>query len=159
MDLKIREAIKNDYIDVGNLAKEVHSLHVKNRPDIYLEVDNPLLKDRFEDLLNSNTTKIFVAEDINNKELIAYSVVQIMQQRNIHLLLPSKFVYIDDFCVKSNSQMSGIGKLLFNHIVDYAKSEGVSSIQLTVSEFNKNAIKFYESLGMSTRNRKMELNL
>ena len=77
----------------------------------------------------------------------------------IFLLVPSKFVYIDDFCVKSNHQNNGIGKLLFNHIVDYAKSEDVSSIQLTVSEFNKNAIKFYESLGMSTRNRKMELNL
>lgn len=159
MNLKIRESIENDYIDISNLVREVHKLHVKNRSDIYLEVDNPLMKDRFEDLLNSNTTKLFVVEDIYNNELIGYSIVQIMYQRNIQLLVPSKFVYIDDFCVKSNHQKTGIGKLLFNHIVDYAKLEGVSSIQLTVSEFNKNAIKFYETLGMSTRNRKMELNL
>jgi diamine N-acetyltransferase len=32
-------------------------------------------------------------------------------------------------------------------------------MQLTVWEFNKNAIKFYESLGMSTMNRRMELKL
>jgi ribosomal protein S18 acetylase RimI-like enzyme len=159
MNLKIRKAIENDYIDISNLARDVHKLHVKNRPDIYLEVDNPLMKDRFEDLLNSNNTKLFVVEDIYNNELIAYSIVQIMNQRNIQLLVPSKFVYIDDFCVKSNHQKTGIGKSLFNHIVEYAKSEGVSSIQLTVSEFNKNAIKFYKTLGMSTRNRKMELNL
>jgi len=159
MNLKIREAIENDYMDISNLVGEVHKLHVKNRPDIYLEVDKPLLKDRFEDLLNSNNTKLFVVEDIYNNELIAYSIIQIMHQRNIQLLVPSKFVYVDDFCVKSNHQKTGIGKLLFNHIVDYAKSEGASSIQLTVSEFNKNAIKFYETLGMSTRNRKMELNL
>lgn len=159
MNLKIREAIENDYIDISNFAREVHKLHVKNRPDIYSEIDNPLLKDRFEDLLNGNNTKLFVVEDTYNNELRAYSIIQIMHQRNIQLLVPSKFVYIDDFCVKSNHQKSGIGKLLFNHIVDYAKSEGVSSIQLTVSEFNKNAIKFYETLGMSTRNRKMELNL
>lgn len=159
MNLRVREATENDYIDISNLVREVHKLHVKNRPDIYLEVDNPLLKDRFEDLLNSNNAKLFVVEDIYNNELIAYSIVQIMHQRNIQLLVPYKFVYIDDFCVKPNHQKTGIGKLLFNHIVDYAKSEGASSIQLTVSEFNKNAIKFYETLGMSTRNRKMELNL
>lgn len=159
MNLKIREAIENDYIDISNLVREVHKLHVKNRPDIYLEVDNPLMRDRFEDLLNNNNTKLFVVEDIYDNELIAYSIVQIMYQRNIQLLVPSKFVYIDDFCVKSNHQKTGIGKLLFNHILDYAKSEGASSIQLTVSEFNKNAIKFYETLGMSIRNRKMELNL
>ncbi len=159
MNLKIREAIDNDYIDISNLVRDVHKLHVKNRPDIYLEVDNPLLKDKFEDLLNSNNTKLFVVEDIYNNELIAYSIIQIMHQRNIQLLVPSKFIYIDDFCVKSNHQKTGLGKFLFNYIVDYAKSENISSIQLTVSEFNKNAIKFYEALGMSTRNRKMELNL
>lgn len=55
---------------------------------IYLEVDNHLLKDRFEDLLNSNNAKLFVVEDIYNNELIAYSIVQIMHQRNIQLLVP-----------------------------------------------------------------------
>lgn len=159
MNLKIREAIENDYIDISNLVREVHKLHVKNRPDIYLDVDNPMMKDRFEDLLNSNNTKLFVVEDIYNNELIAYSIVQIMHQRNIHLLVPTKFVYIDSFCVKSNHQKTGIGKLLFNHIVHYSKSESASSIQLNVYEFNKNAIEFYETLGMSIRNRKMELNL
>lgn len=49
--------------------------------------------------------------------------------------------------------------MLFTHIVDYAKSNEASSIQLNVWDFNENAIKFYESLGMSTRNRRMELNI
>ena len=78
MNLKIREAMKIDYINISNLAKEIHKLHVKNRPDIYLEVDNPLIKDKFEKLLNNDSIKIFVVEDILNKELIAYSIVKII---------------------------------------------------------------------------------
>ena len=39
MNLEIREAIANDYIDINNLVVEVHNLHVKNRPDVYSEVD------------------------------------------------------------------------------------------------------------------------
>lgn len=159
MNLKIREATSNDYIDISNLVLEVHNLHVQNRPDLYLEVDNPFLKDRFEDLLKSDNTKLFVAEDTHSNELVAYSIVQIMTSRAIPILIPLKFAYIDDFCVKSTYQKNGIGKLLFNHVVDYAKTEGASSLQLNVWEFNEKAINFYESLGMTTRNRRMELNL
>lgn len=159
MNLKIREAIENDYINISNLAKEVHNLHVRNRPDIYLDIDNPLIKERFEDLTNNDNTKLFVVEDTNSNEFIAYSIVQIMMPKNILLLVQSKFAHIDDFCVKSENQKTGIGKMLFKYIIDYAKSEGASSLQLMVSEFNINAIKFYEALGMSTRSRRMELKL
>lgn len=159
MNLQIREAILNDYISINALTREIHTLHVKNRPDIYSEVDNPLPKNLFKDLINSKNTKIFVVEDISNNKLIAYSIIQTMYQRDNLLLEPSKFICIDSFCVKSTHQKTGIGKLLFTHIVDYAKSQGTSSILLTVSEFNKNAIKFYKAIGMSTRNRKMELNI
>lgn len=159
MNLKIREAIGNDYTDISSLVVEVHNLHVKNRPDVYLGVDNLFPKERFEDLLNSDNIRLFVVEDTDSKELVAYSIIEIMAPRNISILIQSKYAYIDDFCVKHNYQKKGIGKLLFNHIVDYSKTEGASNIQLTVWEFNKNAIMFYESLGMSTRNRRMELNL
>lgn len=36
MNLKIREGNTNDYIAISNLVKEVHDLHVLNRPDVYL---------------------------------------------------------------------------------------------------------------------------
>ena len=159
MNLKIREALLYDYNDVNNLVAEVHKLHVKNRPDVYVDVDTPLAQEYFEELLNDNDTKLFIVEDIQNKELVAYSIVKIITTRSIQILIPSKFAYIEDICVKFNNQKKGIGRLLFEHIVGYAKTEGISSLQLVVWEFNKNAIEFYQSLGMKTRNRRMELNL
>ena len=112
MDLKVREAVVNDYAVINNLVVEVHNLHVENRADVYVNADTPLMRE-----------------------------------------------YFDDFCVKSSHQKNGIGRFLFQYIVDYSKTEGASSLQLVVWEFNKDAIKFYETLGMSTRNRRMELNL
>lgn len=159
MNLKVREAISNDYIDISNLTIEIHNLHLKNRPDIYKDVNNPLLKDYFDELLNTNNTKLFVFENTENNELVAYCIVKIMTTQSIPVLIQRRFAFVDDFCVKSSYKKNGIGRLLFQHIVDYAKSEGASSLQLVVSEFNKDAIKFYETIGMSTRNRKMELNL
>lgn len=104
MNLKIREGNTNDYIAISNLVKEIHDLHVLNRPDVYLNVDNPFKKEQFEELLNSNNTNLFVVENTDNNELIGYSILQIMTTRNLNILIPLKFVYVDDFCIKSTYQ-------------------------------------------------------
>lgn len=159
INLIVREANVNDYIGISSLVLEVHNLHVENRPDVFLEVDNPFLKEQFEDLLNSNDTKLFVVENTDNKDLVAYSIVKIMATSCLPILIQRRFAYIDNFCVKDSYKRNGIGKLLFQHIIGYAKSQGASSLQLSVWEFNHDAINFYKAAGMSTRNRKMELKL
>ena len=71
MDLTIREAISNDYIGVSSLVKEVHNLHVEKRPDVYVDVNNPLLKENFNELINTDNVKLFVVENIETDELVA----------------------------------------------------------------------------------------
>lgn len=159
MKLSIREAVSDDYLNISKLTLEVHSLHLKNRPDVYLDISNPLAKEYFDNLLSDINTKIFVAENTVNKELAAYSILKAMSTQSIPILVPQKFVYIDDFSVNSKYRKNGIGKLLFNHIVEYSKSISAASLQLTVWEFNKDAIKFYEAMGMKTRNRRLELKI
>ena len=110
MNLKVREAISNDYNDVSNLTIEVHNLHFKNRPDVYVDVNNPLLKEHFNDLLNTNNTKLFVVENMDNRELVGYSIVKIMNTQSMPILIPRKFAFIDDFCTKSSYKKNGIGK-------------------------------------------------
>ena len=159
MNLKAREAISSDYKDISKLDAEVHNLHVENRPDVFMNINNPLLKEHFNNLLNTNNTKLFVVENTDKKEAIAYSIVKIIDTQSISILIQRRSAYIDEFCVNSNYKKNGIGRLLFKYILDYVREKGISSLQLVVWEFNKGAIYFYEKMGMSTRNRKMELNL
>lgn len=159
MNLKIREGNMSDFEELNALVLEVHKLHVKNRPDVYVDVDIPLSEQHLQEILGDNNTKIFVVENSNNGELLAYSIVKVMAHRNIQILTPMTFAYIEDFCVKASLKKKGIGRLLFEHVKNYAKLKGALSLQLVVWEFNNNAIKFYEAMGMSTRNRRMELDL
>ena len=159
MSFTIREANSNDYIGVNALVKEVHELHVKNRPDVYVKVDTPLLIQQFNELMEDVNIKLFVVQDNENSNLAAYAIVKIINTQSLHIVVPQRFAYIDDFCVKSNYKGKGLGKLLFQHLSNYAKEAGASSLQLAVWEFNKDAIEFYEKMGMSTRNRRMELSL
>lgn len=159
MNLKIREAIIDDYNSICRLTLEVYKLHLKNRPDVYLDVDNPLQVEYYKELLNSSDVKVFVVEDTDSRVITANAVVRIMKTQNLPIFAQKKFAFIDEFCVKSNYRRNGIGKLLFNYIEDYARKEGALSLQLVVWEFNKDAIAFYENLGMTTRNKRMELKL
>lgn len=159
MNLKIREAIIDDYKDICNLTLEVHKLHLKNRPDVYLDIDNPMQMEYFKELLDSSNTKVFVVEDIDTNEIIANAVVKVMETQSLPIFVQKRFAFVDEFCVKSVYRKKGIGKLLFNYVKDFARKEGALSLQLVVWEFNKDAISFYEKSSMSTRNRRMELNL
>jgi ribosomal protein S18 acetylase RimI-like enzyme len=68
-------------------------------------------------------------------------------------------LHIDDLCVDAECRGMGIGKLLMAAAVEHARELGVYDIDLNVWEFNTDARMFYESLGFSTRQRRMELVL
>lgn len=159
MSFEIRGAVRQDFNDVCNLAIQVHDLHLKNRPDVYVDVDNSMLKDYLDGVYNDTQNKLFVVENTDSNELVAFCIIKMMTTQSIPLLIQRRFALIENFCVKSGNRGKGIGKLLFQHTVNYARAKGASSLQLVVWEFNQDAIKFYDSMGMTTRNRKMELDL
>lgn len=64
--------------------------------------------------------------------------------------------FIEDIVVDEFSRRKGIGKKLYNFLVEKAISENVDAIELKVWSFNESAIRFYESLGMSVKNMKLE---
>ena len=64
--------------------------------------------------------------------------------------------FIEDIVVDNNHRKKGIGKKLYDYLLDKAIKENINAIELNVWSFNKSAIKFYESLGMSVKNMKLE---
>ncbi|GAA0118214.1 N-acetyltransferase family protein [Clostridium perfringens] len=159
MKYKVRFADTEDYKVINEIIREVHDLHVKNRPDVYNETDKPLSEEEFKEILGDDRYKVFLVQERESKEVVAFSLIQIIGTRNIPILTPVKTALIDTFCVKENYRKSGIGKFLFEYIVSFVKKEEVNTLQLVVWGFNKEAIKFYESLGMQKRNIRMELDL
>ncbi|WJH35417.1 GNAT family N-acetyltransferase [Paenibacillus sp. CC-CFT747] len=70
-----------------------------------------------------------------------------------------KVLYIKSLCVAETNRKQGIGRCLMQYVLDLGKSLKVDSVELGVSEPNQSAILFYESIGMTTRSRKMEFLL
>jgi hypothetical protein len=61
MDISIRKANKGDYESSLSLFRQVHELHVCERPDLYRKNSTPISEEFFESQLNDIKQHIFVA--------------------------------------------------------------------------------------------------
>lgn len=157
MKIIIREGNIDDYREVNDLNCQIHDIHVKDRPDIYKKTQAPLDKDYYSCLLKDECAKVILAEE--DGKTLGYSIFQIKSTPNISNLVYRKIIYIDDICVDEVYRGKGIGKRLFNYIAEYGRRVGAHSLELSVWEFNKPAMDFYNKMGMSTKNRRMEIKL
>ena len=149
----IRKAEIEDFNKVHRLIIQVHKLHVKERTDIYKDVD-PMNFEEFKNEL-SNSNNIYLVAQLENK-IVGICFSQIKEISNNRIMKDRKILNIGDICVDEKYQRNGIGKKLYNQIVQIAKEKNIHNVELTVWKFNKNAIKFYENLGMNVKNLKFE---
>lgn len=149
----IRKAKIGDFQGIHKLIMQVHKLHVNERNDIYKDVD-PMNAEEFRTEL-SNSNNIYLIAELEN-EIIGICFSQIKKISNNKIMKNRKILHIENICVDENLQKKGIGKKLYNQIVELAKEKNIDNIELMVWGFNENAIKFYENLGMNIKNLKFE---
>jgi ribosomal protein S18 acetylase RimI-like enzyme len=130
---------------------------MSGRPDLHDSKKNPKNDDFLKMCMEEENCKIFVAEEGNS--IIGYCVIQINEIKNHFVFYDMKSIEILDFCVDEKYRKKGIGKQLFETVKKFAKENDANFIELGVWEFNQNAKKFYEHLGMKTRISRMELKV
>ncbi|MDP5276000.1 GNAT family N-acetyltransferase [Chengkuizengella axinellae] len=157
MDISIRKANKSDYEPSLCLFRQVHELHVSERPDLYKENSTPVSQEFFENQLNDVKQHIFVAT-IGN-EIVGVIVMKEEEITENSFVKARKVLFINSLCIAEAQRKKGIGKTLMKYVFDFGRSLKVDSIELGVSEKNPDSIEFYESIGMTTKSRKMEIIL
>ncbi|WP_404443185.1 GNAT family N-acetyltransferase [Sutcliffiella horikoshii] len=157
MDISIREATKSDYDSLSPLFRQVHELHVCERPDLYKKNSIPVGQEFFESQLADARQHIFVATI--GIEIVGSVVMKEEEIIENSFVNARKILYINSLCVVKTHRKKGIGKSLLQYVFDFGKSLKVESVELGVSEKNPSAIRFYESIGMATKSRKMEILL
>ncbi|MEH7349351.1 GNAT family N-acetyltransferase [Gottfriedia acidiceleris] len=157
MEISIRIANQEDYESLLPLFRQVHDLHVFERPDLYKENPTPVGEEEFNNQLKDDKHHILVA--ILGTEIVGAAVLKEEEISENSFVNARKILLVNSLCVDDASRKKGIGRKLMQSVIDFAKELDVDSIELGVSESNQNAIHFYESIGMATKNRKMEFRL
>ena len=135
MKIIIREAQKDDMSDVISLIKELAEFEKEpNEVDIDSTV---LVNDGFEE---NSYFKCFVAE--NKDSIIGTAIIY-----NRYSTWKGRTIHLEDLIVTEKMRSNGVGTLLLNQVVNYAKKLNVKRVSWEVINWNKKAIKFYLKKG------------
>jgi GNAT superfamily N-acetyltransferase len=95
------------------------------------------------EIINSGNCKVFVAETdgeiVGTLTLVTYRIPTGMK------------AWIEDVVVDKSMRGKGIGRILTQHAIDYAKKTGISKIDLTSSPFRIAANELYQKMGFQKR--------
>ena len=153
--MKIRNAQARDSDKIINLLQQVLDLHAKIRPDIFIPGTTKYTPDQLKAILNNEEKPVYVAVD-DNDYVIGYAFCQIKEQPFSTNMIPFKSMFIDDLCVDSTCRGQHIGEQLFDYVKAQAKKIGCYEVTLNVWAGNTGAERFYEKMGMKTKERMME---
>lgn len=146
MQITIEIPQREDCNRVNELAKQVHELHVKWRPDLFLSVDEVISKENFEEMIEAK--EIFIAK-IQDK-ITGYITFNIKEKNNPSMRY-RKQLQIEAICVDEQARGKGIGTQLLKHVKQYGKENDCTDIYLTVNEENESAIRIYEEFGFKVK--------
>ncbi len=150
----IRKATHNDIPRILELLSQVNDVHAEGRPDFFIKGKRKYNEEDLLKIINDDTTPVFVCEGNGDIKGYAFCVIQDLSQCDN--LRPDKSLYIDDICVDENYRRHGVGKKLYEYVVQFAKEEGCFNITLNVWAKNLSAQAFYESMGMKVQKVCME---
>ncbi len=150
--MEIRRAKQEDIKRILDLLSEVLEVHAKLRPDLFRSGTTKYNQEQLEEMINNDTKPIYVA--IINDYVVGYAMCQIrVPTSNMY---PIKVFHLDDLCVDEKYRKQGIGKALYQKVVETAKENNCYEVTLNVWPGNDTALKFYEKMGMKTRSVFME---
>lgn len=142
----IQPKIENQ-VEINNLAKQVHKLHVNWNSDMFLNVEQVIPIERLKKLLE--TESIYIAR-LENK-IVGYIIIDIKEKDN-GFMRYRKILSIDTLCIDEKFRRQGIGTKMLEFAKRLGKEKNCTDMHLTVNPNNKNAIKVYENFGMKVNN-------
>lgn len=150
----IRKAKEQDIDKILDLLEQVNLIHHELRSDIF-KINTKYSIEELKQMLDDELNPIFVKTD--DFDLVeGYAFCKTIQFINHKMMTDIKTLYIDDLCVDKDKRGKGIGKSLYQYVLNYAKDNNYYNVTLNVWNSNKDALKFYESLGLKPQKTYLE---
>ncbi|MBO4865014.1 MAG: GNAT family N-acetyltransferase [Ruminococcus sp.] len=142
----VRLAEKKDIPAVIELLKQVNRVHHDGRPDLF-KLATKYTEDELCNIFADKNTPVFVCTDSSDR-VVGHGFCVFQRPQNTRLLTDIVTLYIDDICVDETARGQQVGRMIYEHIVAYARECGCYNVTLNVWNCNPGAMKFYEKLGL-----------
>ena len=153
--MMIRKAEEKEIPRINELLGQVQQIHADIGPDILIPGTTKYTVNELSELLKNEEKPIYVA--VNEADVcVGYAFCQLKEQPFSNNMVPFKSFFFDDLCVYHQARGRHIGENLFEYVKNKAKQLGCYEVTLNVWAGNTSAEKYYEKMGMQTKERQME---
>lgn len=153
--MTIRKAQEKDISRIIELLGQVLQIHAEIRPDIFIPDTTKYTEQELATLLKDEKKPIYVA--VNEEDVcMGYAFCQVKEQPFSNNMVQFQSLFIDDLCVDRCARGQHIGEGLFDYVKQEAKKMGCYEVTLNVWAGNTSAEKFYEKMGMKTKEKQLE---
>lgn len=132
-EVQVRPATEQDLVSIHRLVGEL--AEYEKALDAFIATLEDYQRDFSEGVFSA-----FVAE--HEGEIIGMTLFYLA-----YSTWKGKMLWLEDFVVKEAYRQHGVGQLLYNHLLDYARSIDCRVVKWQVLDWNKPAIRFYEKNG------------
>lgn len=154
----IRRASERDIPAIMKLLVQVDMVHHQGRPDLFKGPATKYTPDEVRALLAREDRPIFVclSTEAEDGKVLGYAFCEVLEHKGDNILTDIKTLYLDDLCVDEAERGKGVGRRLYDYVVNYARSIGCYNVTLNVWASNEAAKRFYEKCGMVPQKYGME---
>ena len=153
--MTIRKAQEKDISRIIELLGQVLQIHAEIRSDIFIPDTTKYTEQELATLLKDEKKPIYVA--VNEEDVcLGYAFCQVKEQPFSNNMVQFQSLFIDDLCVDRFARGQHIGESPFDYVKQEAKKMGCYEVTLNVWAGNTSAEKFYEKMGMKTKERQLE---
>jgi diamine N-acetyltransferase len=158
MNIVLRAATHEDYESLCALFAQLDRVHYQTLPEFFRYVDGTARSQEYlAEILANKDAALFVAEQ--QGAIIGLIFCYVHTTPPVPVVVPRRFVHIQDMVVDESSRHQGVGQALMERAHQWAREKGLTEVELGVWEFNTAARSLYEKLGYQTTRRAMRKKL
>jgi len=155
MNITVRYALREELPAVNVLCKMVYDLHAAGRPDMFRPDFGAEAQARLAAQFDSEEADVIVA--LADGIICGYTVAEYVRRPEGAVNTARSFYHIDEFGVAPAYRRKGAASAMVDFCRREAAEKGFARLELSVWEFNAEALAFYEAAGFTTYRRLLEL--
>lgn len=151
----IRTAVAQDFDQLLELFEELDEYHRRVWPDLFRVPPGPRRERAVVDAFIAGPDSTILVAEAEDGRLLGLSTVIIRFVPSTVVREERRFAEIENLVVRADARRQGVAHALVQSSAMWSSSRGMTSLGLTVHEFNQDARSFYEAEGFTTTVRRM----
>ncbi len=148
LPIRVRLASLRDYEEMCTLFDDLDEIHRQARPEMFQPFPPPArTREQIAGWLAQPDSTVLVAQ--SEEGVVGLVVLLTRAPSSFAGAVPRKVVEVDNLVVRTDQRGRRVGRRLLAAAVEWSRQRRATHVEVTVHDFNRDALRFYEGFGFA----------